>query len=1167
MNSSSSDRLYKLLPAIYQLRDTVEGEPLRTLLALIEQEFLTIEGDISDLYENWFIETCAEWAVPYIGDLLDVHQFYADHSQVYGQQERRAYVANTIAYRRRKGTTPVLEQLTQDVTGWRSRAVEFARLVATTQNINHIRFNSTTVNLRANNQLQQIGTPFEQQAAYTTDIRLASQGGRYNVANIGLFIYRLRSYPINRSTARAIFQSETNLTTRCYTFNPLGLDAPLFNQPRRKTDILTLAEEINLPGILRRVPLANELKQRRQYRLQGKLLEGIRYFDNDPVFQIFVNGQPEPIPPEEILICSLENQEKNQAWNIPEQKFDRNNDDPPLPAKVVAVDPELGRIAFLNQPEPERVEVSYCYGFSDDIGGGSFGRNNLSIYSSDLEKNSALYGEIKQGNFDGNNPLVTAIDTWNKTVEAWQKLKELTHIPLAKIRIPTVQVVRRDSENKRPEFHPGIIGGLRVIVQPGGLKVIVTPGRAVDRQGRLILLEKNYTVNLQKFNLTQDVKGWLVIFYRPPSEKQITEPEQAPIEFISESSFEEFPHGTFIPLIHIALNPQQQKPQFDEKIRQCFQFKPGILQGLEVKLQSGKLEAIITAGTVVDERGRSLIIPNNFSMNLSLDKGQTQHLVFQKTIRRKKRWEFEAFNGEDSPRQFHSNCFYLGTVELLQNSDEKTHIQSQLKEVNGKRNSDRITTNGLNVRLVNAEGSIIAVSPGMVSNKWGKTICLEKEIQFDLSAYSGQTLILFISDQSKPGLPLSPVSPKGRGWQHLGIVPQELDTKTATILIADNCTYEGDLSIIVPDEKHLQIIAADGCRPHLQGNLSVRGIAIAEDTKPGELTLNGLLVEGKITVLAGNLKRLNIKHCTLVPQHGGLYVEPGSLPPVDANIGEGFDAIALAKSSLNWVWQSIRRDVGLSNASPEFNPTQLLQNRVSQVWQSLQRWRCPQKLEPATVGEITTTQWDNACLEIAIDRSICCPIFLNNRVPKLTITNSIIDKGLTQSEEQEPQVILAIGSEVEIKTSTVFGMITVRNLEASNSIFTDKVIVLRHQNGCIRFSYLPDKSDTPRRYRCQPDMALKGESLISINREQPNLAETGLIRERLKPKFTSTIYGQPNYAQLSQTTAEEIRKGAEDEAEMGVFNSLKQPQREANLRASLEDNLRLGLKAEIFYIN
>lgn len=1509
MNSFSSDRLYKLLPAIYRLRDTASGESLRALLALIEQELLTIEDNISDLYDNWFIETCAEWVVPYIGDLLDVNQFYADISQVYGQQERRAYVANTIAYRRRKGTTSVLEQLTQDVTGWRSRAVEFARLIATTQNLNHIRSNSTTANLRANNQLQEIGTPFEQQAIYIADIRSANQGGRYNIANIGLFIYRLQSYPIERSTARPVFRSETQLTGRYYTFNPLGYkNIPLFNQPQTKTDILTLSEEINLPGILRRAPLANELKQRRQSLLLGKSLSGIRYFDNNPVLQIFINGKPHPIAPEEILICNLESENEDGSWIIPTQEFEYNNDDFLLRTKAVAVDPELGRIAFLNEPFPQRVEVSYFYGFSDDIGGGSYSRNNVITndlvrsYLSNNKLKHPLFWEVKQGTSADENPLETAIATWNQTVEVWQGIKELTHIPLADIVIPTVEVINLDRGKNRPLFSPGIISGLRVIVRSQCLSIIVTSGRAVDRQGRLIILEKDYIINLKnlkKLNLTQDAKGWLVIFYRSSSEKQIDRP---PIEFISESSFEEYPSGTFIPLIHLTFNSGKSKPQFNESNCRSFRFQPGIVQGLEVKLQPGKLEAVITAGKVVDERGRSLTIPNNFSVDLTPYQGKSKYLVLRKTTNFTRiKWQIQLWNQEDFPdSNFEPNCFKLAILHIPQ-------VQINKNQLTDRKTNDNFEVKGLNVTLVNPDRAIIAISPGTVSNKQGETIILDREIKFDFSAYSGQKLILFISYQTNQGLPLTPVNPKGRGWQYLGIVPQETDTKTGTILITDNCTYKGDLSIIVPDEKHLQIIAADGCRPHLQGNLSVRGITIAKDPKPGELTLNGLLVEGKITVLAGNLKSLNIKHCTLVPEQGGLYVEPGWLAPLNINYGEGFDAIALVMYSLNWVWQSICRDVGLSNTSPEFNPTQLLQptlqqlqNRVSQIWQTLQRWRCLQELEPDTEEEITTTQWDNACLEITIDRTICGPISLNNTVPKLSIIDSIIDKGSTKPEQQEPQAILAPGSEVEIKTTTIFGMTTVRNLEASNSLFTEKVIVLRHQNGCIRFSYLPEASYTPRRYQCQPDTALQialkrvptavtaietfpnsdpnsenffvflgtagdgvfrlnnqnnqeqwkevtpnlsnryitallvsdrtpsqtntiwmgavdssiycsrnngenwttiktglntpinhlvawrkantilevneavknnltaqtfethllvatlgegiicgndrgenwekintgltnlnvtalaidsrgqlfagtsgggvfqfssnknqsqtksprwiplntgltnlyitsltidsngklwagttgsgifcstldetgwteinqgltsfdittivtikitetmlvfagtakgeifrlfdngekwqklnlnsqgvditaltvnqnnkdifagmasgnilrsrdgGESWISITQGLPNIAEKLLIMERLQPKFTSTNYGNPSYAQLSQTTAEEIRTGAENEAEIGVFNSLKQPQKEANLRASIQEHLRFGLKAGIFYIN
>ena len=36
-----------------------------------------LEGDIDRLYDDWFAETCEEWVVPYIGDLLGFQLFLA----------------------------------------------------------------------------------------------------------------------------------------------------------------------------------------------------------------------------------------------------------------------------------------------------------------------------------------------------------------------------------------------------------------------------------------------------------------------------------------------------------------------------------------------------------------------------------------------------------------------------------------------------------------------------------------------------------------------------------------------------------------------------------------------------------------------------------------------------------------------------------------------------------------------------------------------------------------------------------------------------------------------------------------------------------------------------------------------------------------------------------
>ena len=67
-----TERLYALLPLFIRQRDADNGQPLRALLAIMETQFQRVEDDIAGLYDNWFIETCAPWVIPYIADLLDV---------------------------------------------------------------------------------------------------------------------------------------------------------------------------------------------------------------------------------------------------------------------------------------------------------------------------------------------------------------------------------------------------------------------------------------------------------------------------------------------------------------------------------------------------------------------------------------------------------------------------------------------------------------------------------------------------------------------------------------------------------------------------------------------------------------------------------------------------------------------------------------------------------------------------------------------------------------------------------------------------------------------------------------------------------------------------------------------------------------------------------------
>jgi hypothetical protein len=128
------ETLYRHLPAVYRVRDAEladgqNGGPLKQLLAVIAEQIAVMEENVEQLYDDQFIETCAEWVVPYIGDLIGYRALYGE---ALATGSSRAEVGHTIALRRRKGTAAVLEQLARDVTGWNARAVEFFQLLGTT---------------------------------------------------------------------------------------------------------------------------------------------------------------------------------------------------------------------------------------------------------------------------------------------------------------------------------------------------------------------------------------------------------------------------------------------------------------------------------------------------------------------------------------------------------------------------------------------------------------------------------------------------------------------------------------------------------------------------------------------------------------------------------------------------------------------------------------------------------------------------------------------------------------------------------------------------------------------------------------------------------------------------------------------------------------------------
>lgn len=342
MSGFDTEKLYRLLPAIHRIRDADVGEPLKALLGVMAEQVAVVEENIEQLYDDQFIETCADWVVPYIGDLIGYRLLYGD---ALGVGSPRAEVAHTIALRRRKGTAAVLEQLARDVTGWNARAVEFFQTLATTQYMNHLRpGNHYAPDLRRWERLERIGSAFDS-VAHTLDVRrIASGRGRYNIPHVGLFLWPIEAHALTRSTA-------VRVDDRRYRISALNHDMPLYNRPEAEDHITHMAQPFNVPMPLSRRMLHEDVANPpmpAQCYGEGRSLA------------LYINGNLAPVPVEQIRICDLSGDGATWAH---------------LPAdNTYAIDPMLGRVALPNAPPVTQVEVSHHFGFGAEIGGGEYER-------------------------------------------------------------------------------------------------------------------------------------------------------------------------------------------------------------------------------------------------------------------------------------------------------------------------------------------------------------------------------------------------------------------------------------------------------------------------------------------------------------------------------------------------------------------------------------------------------------------------------------------------------------------------------------------------------------------------------------------------------------------------------------------------------------------------
>lgn len=362
------------------------------------------------------------------------------------------------------------------------------------------------------------------------------------------------------------------------------------------------------------------------------------------------------------------------------------------------------------------------------------------------------------------------------------------------------------------------------------------------------------------------------------------------------------------------------------------------------------------------------------------------------------------------------------------------------------------------------------------------------------------------------------------------LVQSERPPMTMVVELADSGLYVEPVVVELPAHRTFELRAAEGCRPTIvlpEQEADVDDMVFT--CAPGSrVVLDGLMVARHAVRVTGDPASVDVRHCTFVP--GWV---------LDENCTPGYGE----EPSL--VITDIPHAPPKSGGDPGSPPPAPPRVRV----------------ERSLVGTVIVQRNEVAADPLRLE--IC-----------RSVVDATADDKLAVAAPNERHAHAA----VSVVASTVRGGMRVHALElGENSIFTGTVEVARRQIGCLRFSYVPFGSRTPRRHACQPDLVLQridstGPGTPSKQKNKQKKDE----RERVRPRFMDDPlrYGRPDYCRLAdpcwagsrpgaETCAPEILRGADDESEMGVWHDLHHPQREANLQEAVADFLPLGWSTQL----
>ena len=315
--------------------------------------------------------------IPYIAELVGTRLVQGLDSS--GQ---RLDVANTISYRRRKGTVGLLEQLAHDISSWDAKVVEFFRRLGRTRHgldppvgpigtpssqltalhqaeglvgpLTFTRYLAGFADLRGRPTVRRQAALWPSTSSSHWSFADTRKGnglfGWHAIPHLGVFVWRLLSLNVGPVTPVAV---TVKGCAGWFTFDPTGRDVPLFAAQRDATAFGDIWVSPTEAERLKRTPISQAPVLRRRHRRRRPAADLGLY----PVVPTPTNVSM-PAPVMSVAPAATT--------------------DDPYTASDLVLRPAHGRFKHAASPQPSLV-ATYHYGFPSEIGAGPYDRRSQTL--------------------------------------------------------------------------------------------------------------------------------------------------------------------------------------------------------------------------------------------------------------------------------------------------------------------------------------------------------------------------------------------------------------------------------------------------------------------------------------------------------------------------------------------------------------------------------------------------------------------------------------------------------------------------------------------------------------------------------------------------------------------------------------------------------------------